>query len=118
MAGSIIISAENVWTVGSRWFGPVVERIRSRMPVELDSEDASIFSSMEEGFDFLGLEKLSPLKFKAFVRLVEEQRNAFSRDGSIEAVPRHSLLEALDELITRLRRDPRATGDPCTDGRL
>ena len=107
MAGSIVISRKNVWTIGLHWFTPVIERLRAAYPSILGGENAAIFSPMEEGFDFINVENLSQENFMNFVHIVEQQLTQFSNDNSIDKNWQIVLGKSWKNLLDQLRQDPR-----------
>lgn len=117
MGSSVIIGPGDVWACGRHYFDPIVDALRETYrdhEIDQDEYDA-IFSTLDQGFGYICVDELAPIAYARFVQfcLALEQRYRQEALTSERAGPNSGskvLLDAVSELLSRLRSDPRY---PC-----
>ena len=110
MAGSIIISDENVWTVGSHAFTPLMERLKESFCADaaMLEEAKEVFAPLDEGFEFISLKNLSSIAFRQFAAACKLERHAIQIDSMLSNTTLQTLDLCLSGLLSQLEADSRS----------
>ncbi len=110
MAGTAIISSKVAWTVGLRFFDPIIDRIRENFPQDEPSLLDEIFSStFDNGLDIVSIENCKKDEFIKFHDIAKRQYAIFSNDETLRrsSILFNGILECWLDLIQLLEEDPR-----------
>lgn len=111
MAGSVIISPDNVWSVSSHVFHPLMDKIRSQYAQsglakgEIDSQ----FSPLDEGFEFISLEDMSA--YCRFLTECKKLKQTIDDDKGMTGGVHDTLSSCLDDLLRQLAEDSRSIAE-------
>jgi len=107
MAGSVLISPTTTWTVGVHGFYPIIERIRARFPCASVADE--VFSTIDQGFDLISLNALSPEHYMEFYRTAKSLYHSFINEESNDIPPerRVGIGNCWSELLGLLENDLR-----------
>jgi hypothetical protein len=110
MAGSVIISKENVWIIASRIFHPLMEIVKTayRIIGATESEVENQFSSIDAGFEYIAITDNS--SFNLFViACTNIKQNPC--DYCTDCLNQEALSKCIDDLFAHLNIDPRFASD-------
>lgn len=107
MAGSVVISKNNVWTVGSHYFHPIMELMKSECLAAGYPHDEidALFSPLDEGFEHISID--DSISYFRCVSICNKLLNAI-KDGSVTTVLDKVVLKScLEDLLAQLKGDAR-----------
>jgi len=119
MAGTIIISEESAWPVGTVAFLTVAELTREAFPREHREDLEMIYSPMEGALDILVLDELDTEGFNRFYRATRQQYSRCLQSHSCEGLPDDfydGVMTCWKELLSLLEGDPRFVPEAATKG--
>jgi hypothetical protein len=107
MAGSVIISPDEIWSCSGPCLALIVRETRKQ--ISSDSLNTDAFAPYNEEAGFIALDELDRDSFHTFLAATERAHAEYTSCGSITpAEYKGVLLSWWSELISRLKCDPRA----------
>jgi hypothetical protein len=112
MAGTILITLDNVWSAGSATMDIIGEGTRKAFPPECQKHVESLFDELEL-LQRIGLENVGAEAFNCFYRATRTAFERFRDFGPPPNWPAESypnMIAIWTELLNQLEQDPRCRG--------
>jgi hypothetical protein len=112
MAGSIVISKDNIWADATMTLDAIAFRTGEAFPPECAGYKEAIYSELEI-FQFLALDEVDADGFNCFCRATSQAFERFRTAGPRPDWPADyypGMVKAWSKLLTQLSQDPRYRG--------